>query len=127
MSQCQLYHTLSYTSSPGWGVFRGGVLFAGLAAGLSAGVSTQFIQCGQDPSAVEASTCNNPNPPRKLLTRIMSSSSASSSVTCGRPAGFSDQQRRMRDAMRGGVSEGSGGRSLLMATATMICKHEQHP
>jgi hypothetical protein len=44
--------------------FRGGlVLFAGLAAGLLAGVSTQFIQCGEYRSAVKVSTCNNLLPP----------------------------------------------------------------
>jgi hypothetical protein len=31
----------------------------------------------------------------------------------------------MRDARRGGVEGGSTGRSLLMATATMICTHGQ--
>jgi hypothetical protein len=36
------------------------VLFAGLAAGLLAGVSTQFIQCGEHRSAVKVTTCNTP-------------------------------------------------------------------
>jgi hypothetical protein len=45
---------------PFWCFFLGGlVLFAGLAAGLLAGVSTQFIQCGEYRSAVKVSTCNN--------------------------------------------------------------------
>jgi hypothetical protein len=35
-------------------------LFADFAAGLLAGVSTQFIQCGEYRSAVEVSTCTTP-------------------------------------------------------------------
>lgn len=54
-------------------------------------------------------------------TLIMSCSSASSWFTRGRAAGSSAQQRWMSEASRGGVSCGSMGRSLLMATATMIC------
>jgi hypothetical protein len=47
--------------------FLGGlVLFAGHAAGLLAGVSTQFIQCGEYRSAVKVSTCNNLPPPKKI-------------------------------------------------------------
>ena len=41
------------------------VFFAGLAAGLLAGVSTQFIQCGEYRSAVKVSTCNTRPPPLK--------------------------------------------------------------
>jgi hypothetical protein len=44
--------------------FWGLVLFADFAAGLLAGVSTQFIQCGEYRSAVKVSTCNN-LPPTK--------------------------------------------------------------
>jgi hypothetical protein len=51
-----------------WCFFLGGglVLFAGLAAGLLAGVSTQFIQCAECRSAVKVSTCNNPPPQQKM-------------------------------------------------------------
>ena len=49
--------------------FLGGlVLFAGLAAGLLAGVSTQFIQCGEYRSAVKVSTRNNFPPQSTVLS-----------------------------------------------------------
>jgi hypothetical protein len=41
-------------------VFFGLALFADLAAGLRAGVSTQFIQCGEYRPAVKVFTCNPP-------------------------------------------------------------------
>jgi hypothetical protein len=49
-----------------FGVFFGGgglVLFAGLAAGLLAGVATQFIQCGEYRSAVKVTPPQNEHTP----------------------------------------------------------------
>jgi hypothetical protein len=44
-------------------------VFAGLAAGLLAGVFAQFIQCGEYRSAVKVSSCNTPLPPQLFSTR----------------------------------------------------------
>jgi hypothetical protein len=58
---CTILYLHSVWQLPFWGVFIGGlVLFAGFAAGLLAGVSAQFIHCGEYRSAVKVSTCNNP-------------------------------------------------------------------
>ena len=64
MCTCAFVHTAGWCrrlSRPFPICFFGGlVLFAGFAAGLLAGVSTQFIQCGEYRSAVKVSTCNTP-------------------------------------------------------------------
>mgnify|MGYP001807347290 CR=1 FL=1 len=62
--------------------FLGGlVLFAGFAAGLLAGVFTQFIQCGEYRSAVKVSTCNN-LPPNLLHCRQHISCAAAAATVC---------------------------------------------